>query len=62
MWCLLISTRFLILRFESDVILYSDKTKQEANQYDNKFESDVILYSDKTAKPHAPIIVSLRVM
>ena len=51
MWCLLISTKFLILRFESDVILYSDKTLDWFINLGRLFESDVILYSDKTISP-----------
>ena len=34
--------------FESDVILYSDKTQKIVQQRKLQFESDVILYSDKT--------------
>ena len=36
--------------FESDVILYSDKTFNELTLQKWQFESDVILYSDKTVK------------
>ena len=35
-------------RFESDVILYSDKTCSKMEDAIFPFESDVILYSDKT--------------
>ena len=34
--------------FESDVILYSDKTVRSLDEVEIQFESDVILYSDKT--------------
>ena len=34
--------------FESDVILYSDKTQFIQSMCMQVFESDVILYSDKT--------------
>ena len=34
--------------FESDVILYSDKTFKKSKTAYDRFESDVILYSDKT--------------
>ena len=34
--------------FESDVILYSDKTLMKNGKQRAMFESDVILYSDKT--------------
>ena len=34
--------------FESDVILYSDKTYRFKIKFVGTFESDVILYSDKT--------------
>ena len=34
--------------FESDVILYSDKTDKLKSEAEDWFESDVILYSDKT--------------
>ena len=36
------------MEFESDVILYSDKTFLLDSQPLSWFESDVILYSDKT--------------
>ena len=36
------------LQFESDVILYSDKTSDGGVDTLSMFESDVILYSDKT--------------
>ena len=35
-------------KFESDVILYSDKTMLNSFMKAGEFESDVILYSDKT--------------
>ena len=38
----------LFQMFESDAILYSDKTKELLRLYPQVFESDVILYSDKT--------------
>ncbi len=39
-----------VFLFESDVILYSDKTYFHNIILSHSFESDVILYSDKTVR------------